>query len=396
MNASAKPLLQLCLLFTLFACKKPYTPAIIASNPGYLVVEGVINSGSDSTTIKLSRTLSLASDSGKNVPETGARIIVESSKNDQYTLAETIAGTYVTLNLNLPTDRTYRLHIFTAANKEYVSDFVENIITPPIDSVYGIPVKTGVQFYVSAHANTSGTHYYRWNYNESWTYLINPAEISGLIYQNNQILPRPQADYINNECYIDPAPSNSIFIAGSYLAQGAVNKVPLGYVDASTGKLANIYSLLVKQYALTAEAYTFWNLLKTNTEQLGTIFDEQPSSAVSNIHAVTTPRESVVGYVSVSTVATKRIFLNSRTLPTFAIYYPLPVDCPTYYISVDPIATFQSRLQQTFGSGDSVLINTVTILHTQTILGYNYAAKNCVDCQMSGGTNVEPPYWPPL
>lgn len=395
MKASVSPLC-LSFLLILFACKKPYTPAVIASNPGYLVVEGVVNSGSDSTTIKLSRTISLASDSSKNVPETGARIMVESSKNDHYNLAETNPGTYVTLNLNLPTDRTYRLHIFTAANKEYISDFVENMITPPIDSVYGVPNNTGVQFYVSAHANASGTHYYRWNYNESWTYLIDPTEISVWIFQNNQILPRPLADFMGNECYIEPAPSNSIFIAGSYLAQGAVNKVPLGYVNASTGKLANVYSLLVRQYALTGEAYTFWNLLKTNTEQLGTIFDAQPTSAISNIHAVNSPQEPVVGYASVSTVATKRIFLNSRTLPRFHILYPLPLECPTKYIAVDPVATFQSRLQQTFGFGDTVILGAVTILHTTTILGYDYAAKNCLDCQTTGGTNVEPSYWPPL
>jgi hypothetical protein len=396
MKASVAPL-RLLFLLLLFACKKPYTPAVIASNPGYLVVEGVVNSGSDSTTIKLSRTVSLASDSSKNVPETGARIMVESSKNDQYNLTETHAGIYRTSNLNLPTDRTYRLHIFTAANKEYVSDFVENVITPPVDSIYGVPTATGVQFYVSAHANTNSTHYYRWDYNESWTYLIDPIEISEWIFQNGQILPRLGADYISNECYVTNTPvSSSIFIAGSYLAQGAVNKVPLGFVSASTGKLGGVYSLLVHQYALTGDAYTFWNLLKTNTEQLGTIFDPQPSSAVSNIHAVANPRELVVGYVSVSTVTSKRIFLAGRTLPPFQIAFPPDVECPTGYIAIDPAATFQSRLQATCGSGDTVLINAVTVYHTTIILGYNYAAKNCLDCQTTGGTNVEPSYWPPL
>lgn len=38
------------------ACKKPYTPDVVASPNSYLVVEGVINSGSDSTIIKLNRT----------------------------------------------------------------------------------------------------------------------------------------------------------------------------------------------------------------------------------------------------------------------------------------------------------------------------------------------------
>ncbi len=394
MKTSVMPLC-LCFLLILFACKKPYTPAIIASNPGYLVVEGVINSGSDTTVINLSRTVSLA-DSKVNSPETGAKIIVESSKNDQYALTETVAGTYQTINLNLPTDRTYRLHIFTAANKEYLSDFVENVTTPPVDSVYGVPTSTGVQFYVSAHANTGGTHYYRWNYDESWTYLIDPTEISEWIFQNGQILPRLQADYISNQCYVTNTPvSSSIFIAGSYLAQGAVNKVPLGFVSASTGKLGGVYSLLVRQYALTGEAYTFWNLLKTNSEQLGTLFDAQPSSSITNIHAVNNPDEPVVGYASVSTVATKRIFLSGRTLPLAVESPPVyPTECPSYYIPIDPIATFQSRLQQTFGSGDTVIINAVTIYHTTIVIGYDYTAKNCVDCQTTGGTNVKPPYWP--
>ena len=98
------------------------------------------------------------------------------------------------------------------------------------------------------------------------------------------------SNLISNVCYVyGGPPSNSIFIASSHLAQGAISKAPPGYVAPSIGKLAQVYSLSVKQYALTANAYTFWNLLKTNTEQLGTIFDAQPSSSVSNIHAVSNP-----------------------------------------------------------------------------------------------------------
>lgn len=336
-------------------------------------------------------------DSKINSPETGAKVIVESSKNDQYALTETVAGTYITINLNLPTDRTYRLHIFTSKNKEYVSDFVKNITTPPIDSVYGVPGKSGVQFYVSTHDAVNNPGYYRWSYSESWTYLIDPSEEPGLDFVNNQIVARSMANLISNTCYKFGPSSNNIFLGASHLAQGAISKVPLGYVAASTGRLAGTYCLTVKQYGLTGEAYTFWNLLKTNSEQLGTLFDAQPSSSITNIHAVNNPDEQVVGYASVSTVATKRIFLSGRTLPLAVESPPVyPTECPSYYIPIDPIATFQSRLQQTFGSGDTVIINAVTIYHTTTVIGYDYTAKNCVDCQTSGGTNVKPPFWPLL
>jgi hypothetical protein len=124
MKLPGRALLFLLFLLLLTNCKKPYQPAIISVNPNYLVVEGFINSGSDSTFITLSRTALLSSDSIK--VETGATVTIESDKNDKYPLAELKPGIYSTANLNLPTDRNYRVHIFTAANKEYASDFVEN------------------------------------------------------------------------------------------------------------------------------------------------------------------------------------------------------------------------------------------------------------------------------
>ncbi|PWT73065.1 MAG: DUF4249 domain-containing protein, partial [Bacteroidetes bacterium] len=53
-----------------FACKEHYVSPYASPNLGYLVVEGIINSGPGSTLIKLSRTTAL-SDSSRTV-ETGA------------------------------------------------------------------------------------------------------------------------------------------------------------------------------------------------------------------------------------------------------------------------------------------------------------------------------------
>ena len=48
-------------------CRKPYLPPVIATNSNYLVVEGVIDPGRDSTTIRLSRTVALSSTIGSPV-----------------------------------------------------------------------------------------------------------------------------------------------------------------------------------------------------------------------------------------------------------------------------------------------------------------------------------------
>ena len=54
--------------------KKPYAPVVIATNNNNLVVEGVINTGSDSTVIRLSHTVQLSSTIGSQ-PETGATVV---------------------------------------------------------------------------------------------------------------------------------------------------------------------------------------------------------------------------------------------------------------------------------------------------------------------------------
>jgi hypothetical protein len=92
-------------------CKKLYTPNITTSNVSYLVVEGVINTGQDSTIIKLSRTVNI-SGTIRTVPEFGAQVAVESDQNASYPLAEMGGGKYFSLALSLDQsfgDETYEL-----------------------------------------------------------------------------------------------------------------------------------------------------------------------------------------------------------------------------------------------------------------------------------------------
>src|ERR1700753_1780823 len=91
----------LCLLLVILAgCRKPYDPPAIANNANYLVVEGVINAGADSTIIKLSRTVQIAAKTTAN-PELHAKVTVVSSTNIVYPLTETGRGYYGAVGFNL-------------------------------------------------------------------------------------------------------------------------------------------------------------------------------------------------------------------------------------------------------------------------------------------------------
>ena len=117
-------------------CKKPYDPPVINSPGSYLVVEGVINNGADSTIIKLSRTVNLSSKTILN-PVIGGTLAVESDQSATYPLQELGGGRYGIAGLNLDSTRKYRLRI-QASGEQYLSDLVPVVNAPPICIDHGV------------------------------------------------------------------------------------------------------------------------------------------------------------------------------------------------------------------------------------------------------------------
>ncbi|MEP6611202.1 MAG: DUF4249 domain-containing protein, partial [Mucilaginibacter sp.] len=137
-------------LILIVGCKKPYYPNVIAAPDSYLVVEGMINSGSDSTIIKLNRTVKLSQGTNINA-ELNAKLNVEGDDNTSYALAEKASGVYIYPGLNLNTSHKYRLRIKTTNGKEYISDFEAPLNTPGIDSLAYHIQSDGVSVNVNTH-----------------------------------------------------------------------------------------------------------------------------------------------------------------------------------------------------------------------------------------------------
>jgi hypothetical protein len=159
-----------CTVALLFGgCREPYNPPAITAPTAYLVVEGVINSGGDSTIIKLSKTVGIASKSVLN-PVIGASVMVQNNQNSTVLpLTGDGNGNYVAVGLNLSPSLQYRLAIITK-DGSYRSDFAAIKPTPPIDSVGYKITANGVQLYVNTHDPANNTTFYRWDYQETWKF----------------------------------------------------------------------------------------------------------------------------------------------------------------------------------------------------------------------------------
>ena len=379
------------LVFTLLCCKKPYNPPPTSTNNSYLVVEGVINLSVDSTVIKLSRTVKI-NDSVAYKPVLGATVSVEGEKEFDSRLDDIHNnGHYFTYAINLPTTQRYRLKIVTQEGTTYLSDYVEAKPTPPIDSIGYTITNDILNLYVNTHDPANKTHYYRWDYEETWAFHAKYPSIYVLDPVSNSIVARRSDQMIYN-CFGNDVSSNILLTSTEKLSKDVVYQGPLTQIPLTSEKIEKVYSVLLRQYAVTQDAFNFYQNIKKNTEQLGSIFDAQPSQISGNIHNVKDPKEPVVGYVSMTNVRAKRIFIQQADFPE-NVRPKYPYDCEE-----DSALYFN---KQHFNDVQNILINPpVTYIPTDAIrdpfggiIGFKYSTRECLDCTLRG-TTMKPYYWP--
>lgn len=362
-------------------CIQNYNSPYASPHTGYLVVEGYI-SGNGPTTYTLSHTIPLPGDSA--IPlETGAKVQVEGSDNTVYPLKEQSSGVYGIDTLALNAATLYRLRISTAEGEQYLSAFAPFKPTPAIDSINWVyNSSSGVNIYANTHDPTGNTRYYQWNYTETWEYTS--AAQSGYIYEDtpNIVVPRPQAqqDYY---CWITQGSTNILLGSSAKLAQDVIYEQPLNFIPAGTQRLSLLYSMIVRQHALTQSGYNFLSLMQQNTESLGSIFDAQPSQLVGNIQCLTNPNEPVIGYISAGTEQQQRIFISRQELP----YWYYAFTCP---MADDTVPNNPDSFVRYFAGSGLVPIDQIG----SAVGPYSANVAGCVDCRLQGGSTQEPSFWP--
>jgi len=160
---------------------------------------------------------------------------------------------------------------------------------------------------------------------------------------------------------------------------------PIQYIEQHDERIRLKYSILVKQYGVTKEAYDYWLQLQQNTESLGTLFDPQPSQLTGNIKCSSDLSEPVLGFFSAGTTSEKRIFISSDYLPRVRKYVTSFDNC-----SAD---TLQVRNIPGIGNLSNVYLLDPLPPGPGTPTAYSYTNASCADCRSAGGTIAPPPFW---
>ena len=367
------------LLLLHLQCRKAYTPAVFTSSDNYLVVDGFVNTSAGGiTTLVLSRTKKITDTTVASLPEPGARVLIQTAAGTSYQLQDTAgSGVYTSSPLLLSNAGSYRVLITTAAGRQYQSAYVQARPAPAIDSVHWVE-DDGIRFFVNTHDPQNATRFYRWQYELTWEYhaqFNSPwAEANGMIYVKNPT----DATFF---CYRTLLSTDILLGNSSALAQDVISSKLLYKMQQNDSVLNYRISMLVKQYALSPEAYFYWQIIQKNSQQLGTLFDLQPSQLEGNIHSVSDPAEPVIGFLSAGTEATKRIDIRFDDLTTWVRQTP-GYSCEVKGIPENPASfLIYSYPDPEYGpyyfSGGTLFI----------------AKKTCLDCRLSGGTTVKPAFW---
>lgn len=375
-----------------------------------LVIDATITNEDKQQMIYLSRTYAFEED-GPN-PETGASVQIESDQG-VFNFTETESGTYISdIAFAAQQNINYKLIITTNDNKTYSSTTLQLTQDTEIDNLYAARETNdygvnGMAIYLDSYDPTNKSKFYRYTYEETYK-IIAPdwtskeIELVDTLTCEVNLRDRIQEERV---CYNTVPSTNINIVSTNGLSEDRVNRHLVRFIDSNDYILSWRYSIKVRQYIQSLEAYNYYDALKDFSGD-GSLFSQtQPGFINGNIQSESFPDEKVIGFFDVSTVSEKRMFFNyndfydGEPLPDYASgCYVVPLE--QYTISgncgglissliADNVAYVQgaSKVNDTTFLADGTMI-----IELITIGPYYMVARPCGDCTALG-SNVVPDFW---
>lgn len=367
------------------ACVEPYDLKNV-SYDNALIVEGHISNINKPQQIKLSRTSTL--NERKVIAESGANVIVESESGESIPFTEVKPGIYESASVAGVVGEGYTLSITTNKGRKYKSNQVILKDVPPIGKINAAFVTTperGIRITVDTEDPTNKTHNYRWDYVETYeihtpfpsNYWVPPGTDSA-VWRYDRV----------DVCWASDTLRKVLIKSTSTQAQDKVLDFQLRFIPESSYIFRVKYSMLVQQYALSEEAYNYWELTRTFNETQGSLADVQPGNITSNIVGVSDRNETVLGYFDASAVSEQRVFFDYRDFKDDGYERPgFRSSCfeitPIYVVVVD-IGPFMELHYKELAIWDAIGFWPTGQLELLPI--------GCCDCS-DMGTTIKPLFW---
>lgn len=412
MQANRHRFTQLILIFALFfiasSCVEEYWPELNANSEQLLVIDGKITNSPGPYQIKLSTSTTI--NDAVFIPLSLAKVIIIDNQGNQEYLQEKNPGIYETHPDGIQgiIGRSYKLRVELNSGKIYETALEEMKDPVAVEEVYveesiklaenSLEIdQEGYQFYVSSKRAESSKTYLYWEIEETYEYHADYKIIflaDGRTYDPTKYNRFGLAQTINQDtlfyCWKTQSIPERFIYSTEYLSNPTVNDLPLHFIPFADERLRYKYSILVKQYAISEDAYTFLDKLEQQNSSQDALFTTQPFQVRGNAFNVDDASEAVLGYFMVAagvngprllTKAPDRIRYNETKCFADTTDHTIQLNINLASSSIVPIYFTLVYFPPPEGSmfeADKV---------------WAYVRQNCVDCTRQGGVAIKPEYW---
>ncbi len=268
--------------------------------------------------IRLSRTFRFEEEGPAN--ESGAEVIIKDNKGNEYVFKDTGEGIYHSENEFMAiSGLEYQLSIKTTDGRSYISNTSVLPSKSTIQNVYaehrinddGIG---GMAILVDTFDPTGNATFYGYEYEEAYRIkapMWFHSDVVKLEFVDNEIVymsdDRPEGERI---CYQENKPKTLQIINTTALGEDRINGYQIRFIGQEQIEIAERYSILVKQFVQSREVHGFYQTLSNFSESESIFSQVQPGFLTGNISSESDPDELVLGIFDISSVSSKRIFVD--------------------------------------------------------------------------------------
>ena len=311
------------IMFVVLACEDVYRPNLDQVE-NKLVIEALVTNDANQNFIRISKSRNFFDNSGiEMVP--GATVELIDGQNQVYSGQETKAG-YFTLDHASKPGEHYQLRV-TAEGEIYESDVEEMPALPAFDSIYAESEHV-TKYYYSSYGEPIA-----YDAEQTHTFIDLPMTDSLANYRFN--LTKTLEWIILPPMEIGPPPP-TIYGWVNFGSTGNFNIA--GPADYGTGDVIKRHSLIeltkkldglistdyidqeaymegwvidVNEYGMSSKTFNYYRSMVDQLEATGKLFDAVYAQLEPNIHCVSNPEKTVLGYFEVSSYKKFRYFVYS-------------------------------------------------------------------------------------
>lgn len=386
-----------------------------------LIIEATITNENKQQEILLSRSYMFDS---IPINESNAIVRVIEDAVNTYIFTEVEAGVYKSQTaFAAQPNRNYSLSVVTSDGREYGSTNKQLTQSTSIDNLYverdfNENGNEGVSVYVDSYDPTGNSKYYRHEYEETYKIiapLYSPRELisNGVQFP---ILENDTFQYDTIESIIDllvelkfrdqqeqvcykTVKSNTFILENTeaYI-EDKLEKYRVRFLNRDSYTIMHRYSILVRQYVQSREAYTFYETLNSFSESETVFTENQPGFLEGNVFSVENKNENVFGFFEVASIDEKRIFFNYSDLFVNESQPDFYIECDEFFTPVLIREDFahnwiSSPLVDAINDGYQFYDeNDVEVSSPFSYAPFRLVLEPCGDCTFLGNNNV-PDFW---